>query len=224
MLLLIDLDNTLIDRSAAFGRWATRWAPAHGGGPADVDWLIATDNDGFEPRERFATRISERFSRLGETELGESRLGEGMSAGDVLGELRAGMVEQLEPDPEVGRALAEAVAVGWSPVVVTNGSVRQQEAKLRRTGPDRLVTGWVISEGAGVRKPDRRIFELAAELAGLPLTGWMIGDHPEYDIGGGSAAGLRTGWLARDRVWPDALPYRPTLIADDCVSAIRGVI
>jgi hypothetical protein len=28
MLLLIDLDNTLIDRSAAFGRWAGQWALA----------------------------------------------------------------------------------------------------------------------------------------------------------------------------------------------------
>jgi putative hydrolase of the HAD superfamily len=82
----------------------------------------------------------------------------------------------------------------------------------------------VVSEGAGVRKPDRRIFELAAELARQPLTGWMIGDHPEYDIGGGVAAGLRTGWLPRGRVWPEALPYRPTLIAEDCASAIRGAI
>jgi putative hydrolase of the HAD superfamily len=210
VLLLIDLDNTLIDRSGAFARWAAQWAPAHGGGPADVDWLIATDNDGYEPRERFAARIGERFRQPAE---------------QVLGELRAGMVEQLLPDPEVAAALGEAVASGWSPVVVTNGSVRQQEAKLRRTGLDGLVAGWVISEGAGVRKPDRRIFELAAELAGLPLTGgWMIGDHAEYDIGGGAAAGLRTGWLPRGRDWPTGLPYRPTLIAEDCASAIRGAI
>jgi putative hydrolase of the HAD superfamily len=126
VLLLIDLDNTLIDRSGALRRWAGQWAPAHGGGQADVDWLIATDNDGYEPRERFAGRIAERFDR---------------PADEVLGELRAGMVDQLELDPEVARALGEAVAAGWSPVVVTNGSVRQQEAKLRRTGLDRLVTG-----------------------------------------------------------------------------------
>jgi putative hydrolase of the HAD superfamily len=209
VLLLIDLDNTLVDRSAAFGRWSAEWAPAHGGGPADVDWLIATDNDGYEPRERFAGRIGERF---------------GVPAGGVLAELRAGMVDRLELDPEVGRALTEAVAAGWSPVVVTNGSVRQQEAKLRHTGLDRLVAGWVISEGAGVRKPDRRIFELAAALVGEPLTGWMIGDNAEYDVGGGAAVGLDTVWLPRGKAWPEALPYRPTRVADDCAAAIVAIV
>ena len=209
MLILIDLDNTLVDRSAAFGRWSAEWAPAHGGGPDDVDWLIATDNDGYEPRERFADRIGERF---------------GVPADRVLAELRAGLVDELELNKEVGRALTQAVAAGWSPVVVTNGSVRQQEAKLRHTGLDRLVAGWVISEGVGVRKPDRRIFELAAALVGQPLTGWMIGDQAEYDVGGGAAAGLDTVWLTRGRAWPDGLPYRPSRVAPDCATAIRGLL
>jgi len=209
MLLLIDLDNTLVDRSAAFRRWSERWAPAHGGTADDVDWLRTTDNDGYEPRERFAERIAERFR---------------LEADAVLSQLRTGMVDQIELDPQVGRALGEAVAAGWSPVVVTNGSVRQQEAKLRHTGLDHLVAGWVISEGAGVRKPDRRIFELAAELVHLPLTGWMIGDNAELDIGGGAAAGLATIWLPRGRTWPAGLPYRPTRTAADCAGAIREVL
>ncbi|RZU50855.1 putative hydrolase of the HAD superfamily [Krasilnikovia cinnamomea] len=210
MLLLIDLDNTLVDRTAAFRRWATGWAPAHGGGPADVAWLIATDNDGYEPRERFARSIAAYF------DLPDHRA--------VLAELREGMVKELELDPRVGLALAEAVAAGWSPVVVTNGTVRQQESKLRHTGLDRLVAGWVISEGAGVRKPDARMYELAAAEVGLPLRGWMIGDHAEHDVGGAVAVGLDTVWLPRGRSWPGGLPYRPTRTADDCAAAITSVV
>ncbi|WP_232828681.1 HAD family hydrolase [Kribbella monticola] len=50
-----------------------------------------------------------------------------------------------------------------------------------------------LSEEAGVRKPDPAIFELAAARCGATLVGgWMVGDHPAYDIAGGNAAGLRT--------------------------------
>ena len=48
-------------------------------------------------------------------------------------------------------------------------------------------------EAAGVRKPDRRIFEIVAQHTGTTLAGgWMIGDHPSYDIAGGKNAGLDT--------------------------------
>jgi putative hydrolase of the HAD superfamily len=213
MLLLLDLDNTLIDRTAAFARWAARYVPAQGGGQSDVSWLIEADRDGYEPRERLAARIRER-------------LGPATDVGEVLQELRAGMVAQVVFDPAVGAALTEAVAAGWVPVVVTNGSVRQQEAKLRHTGLDRLVAGWVVSEAAGVRKPDPRIFALGAQAAGRTLAagGWMIGDHAEYDVGGATAAGLQTVWLRRGRDWATDLPYRPTCAADDCAAAIRGLV
>ena len=51
MLLLIDLDNTLIDRRAAFKGWAlSRF------GESELPWLISADRDGFETREALAAR------------------------------------------------------------------------------------------------------------------------------------------------------------------------
>ena len=175
MLLLIDLDNTLVDRASAYKGWAlSRF------GEADVSWLIQVDQDGYAPRERVAAAVAERY---------------GVDAATILAELRAGMIDRLVLDRAVRAALEDATAAGLVPVVVTNGTTAQQTAKIRHTGLDRLVAGWTVSEAAGVRKPDRRIFELAAASVGLPLTatGWMIGDNPDLDIGGGAAAGLRTG-------------------------------
>jgi putative hydrolase of the HAD superfamily len=211
VLLLIDLDNTLIDRTGAFKSWAADYVPAHGGDATDIDWIVAADRDGYEPRERLAALIGDRF---------------GIDRDRMLTELRAGVVEYTVFDPAVGQSLRDATAAGFVPVVVTNGSVHQQEAKLRHTGLDRLVAGWVISEGAGVRKPDRRIFELAAESVGRTLAdgGWMIGDHPEYDIAGGAAAGLGTIWLPHGAPWPDSLPGRPTYIAADFPDAINFLL
>ncbi|WP_306211541.1 HAD family hydrolase [Actinoplanes sp. RD1] len=211
MLVLVDLDNTLVDRTGSFRRWALDWIPAHGGAAVDVAWTIEADNDGYEPRPRLAAQLAERL---------------GLPVQHLLEELQLGVVAHLDPDPAVAAVLQEAVAAGWSPVVVTNGSVRQQEAKLRRTGLDKLVAGWVVSEGVGVRKPDRRIFDLGAEAAGLPSAagGWMIGDNPADDIAGAAAAGLRTVWLHRGRQWPSSLAVEPTRTADDFPSALRGIL
>ena len=85
-LLLVDLDNTLIDRAGASARWATGFAAAHGRGAKDVEWLVAADGDGFAPREQVAAMIAGRFGLNGQGE------------GSILAELRAGLVSRLVPD------------------------------------------------------------------------------------------------------------------------------
>ena len=190
-LLLVDLDNTLVDRADAYRRWARGFVALRGGGEADERWLEAVDRDGLEPREQLAATIAERF-HLAQHD--QDRL---------VAVLRGGLVDQLIPDSAVTEALRDARAAGWTPFVVTNGTVAQQERKLRQTGLAAEVAGWVISEGAGIRKPDPGIFRLAADRARLPLGGaWMIGDSAEADIGGARSAGLPGIWLHRDRPWP----------------------
>ena len=112
MLLLVDLDNTLVDRRAAYKAWA-----ASRFGDSEVPWLVEADRDGLEKREALAAKIVARYG-------GDQR--------QMLVELRAGMVENLSPDPQVAAALTDARAAGFVPFVVTNGTVAQQEAKLRR--------------------------------------------------------------------------------------------
>jgi putative hydrolase of the HAD superfamily len=211
-LLLIDLDNTLIDRAGAVDRWASEFASTRGGDAADAAWLVAADRDGLEPRERFAGMIAERF--------GLDRQDEGA----ILTELRAGLVRQLVPDDAVPRALGRARAAGWVPFVVTNGTVQQQERKLRHTGLGREVAGWVISEGSGLRKPDPAIFRLAAERAGQSLDrAWVIGDSPEADIGGARGAGLPGVWLHRGRPWRLSA-FEPDHVADSFPHAVDIVL
>lgn len=218
-LLLLDLDNTLIDRAAAFRRWAVSFtaecAIRNGAEPtpgADVKWLIDADRDGLEPRDRLAASIQQRFGL------------EDRQQREILAELRGGLVENIELDPEVPAALDRARAAGWIPVVVTNGTVAQQERKLRHTGLAEHVAGWVISEGAGIRKPDPLIFRLAADQTGQSLAGaWVIGDSAEADIGGARNAGLPSVWLHRNRAWPHP-DFAPTLTKDTCPQAITAIM
>jgi len=205
-LLLTDLDNTLIDRSGAFRRWAERYVARIGGTAADLEWFLTADDDGFAPRDEIARGMRERW------DLSESEA-------DLTELLLFGHLDYIQLDAEVITGLSRMTAAGWSTIVVTNGQTRQQERKLRNAGLDRHVTGWVTSEAAGFRKPDERIFEAAAATAGLPLEGgWMVGDHPRADIGGGIGAGLSTAWIRRGRSW-QVLRYQPTISADSFAEA-----
>lgn len=210
-LLLTDLDNTLIDRAGAFRRWAQRYVADAGGDAEDVAWLLEVDDDGFAARDEVARQMRARWDL-------------DVPDDDLVELLLLDHLDYLQVDVEVITALSRAAAAGWTTIVVTNGRTHQQERKLRHTGLDRHVAGWVVSESAGVAKPDEQIFTIAAETAGLPLTGgWMIGDHPKADIGGGVAAGLSTGWIRRGRSWP-LVSYRPTITADTFPDALAQII
>ncbi|SCE92609.1 putative hydrolase of the HAD superfamily [Micromonospora viridifaciens] len=210
-LLLLDLDNTLLDRDGPFRAWGARFLDGIGAPPADIDWLLSVDADGLAERWDVADAIRDRYQL-------------GVRAVDLVEELHDGVVAETRLSPLVACALRIADGAGWVPVVVTNGVVRQQEAKIRRTGLDRHVADWVISEEAGVSKPNPRIFALAAQRARMPLRGaWVIGDSPEADIGGATAAGLPSVWLHRGRRWSDSR-FAPTRSADGLIAAVAAAL
>lgn len=143
---------------------------------------------------------------------------------DLVEALHEGVVEHTRLDPLVACALRIAGDAGWVPVVVSNGSIRQQDTKIRRTGLDRYVADWVISEQAGVSKPNPRIFALAAQRVRMRLQGaWVVGDSPEADIGGAAAMGLPSVWLSRGRNWVDSR-FAPTRTAEGLIPAIATVL
>jgi putative hydrolase of the HAD superfamily len=210
-LLLLDLDNTLLDRTGAFRTWGERFLDSVGAPAVDIDWLLSVDADGLTDRWDVADAIRNRY-------------GLRIPSIDLVDELHDGVVANTRLDPLVACALRIADDAGWVPVVVSNGAVRQQDAKIRRTGLDRYVADWVISEEAGVSKPNPRIFALAAQRARMPLRGaWVVGDSPEADIGGAAAVGLPSVWLHRGRTWSDTR-FAPTRTVDGLIAAVATVL
>jgi len=210
-LLLLSLDNTLVDRIGAFRTWGRKFLADIGAPDYDIDWLLSVDADGMTSAWDLSDAIRNRY-RLR------------MSSIDLVEALREGELEHLRLDPLVGCALNIAEDAGWIPVVVTNGDVRQQEEKILRTGLDRFVADWVISEEAGVRKPNPRIFAIAAERVRMRLAGaWLIGDSPEADIGGADAVGLPSVWLHRGRSWLERR-FAPSRVADSVIGALAAVM
>jgi putative hydrolase of the HAD superfamily len=210
-LLLLDLDNTVLDRAVAFGTWAERFLADIGAPADDLDWLLSVDADGLTNRWDVADAIKTRYDLT-------------TPAIDLVDAMHEGVVANTRLDPLVACALRIADDAGWVPVVVTNGAARQQDNKIRRTGLDRYVADWVISEEVGVSKPNPRIFSMAAERVRMRLQGaWVVGDSPEADIGGAAAMGLPSVWLHRGREWMESR-FAPTRVASGVIPAVATIL
>ncbi|HEX6247186.1 MAG TPA: HAD family hydrolase [Nocardioidaceae bacterium] len=169
-LLLVDMDDTLVDRAATAHRWAERHLPRPVRGPGQALLRLLV-------RHLQVHRLVSRLAALHERTHPRSYV------------LEEGVREALE---EVRRA-------GWSLAVITNGNRRTQPAKLASAGILPLVDAVVISSHEGFAKPDPRVFRLAAERAGASLDGaWVIGDDLRQEIAGAARLGLHSVWLNPD--------------------------
>jgi putative hydrolase of the HAD superfamily len=210
-LLLLDLDNTLVDRDAAFRDAVAAFLAEHGLPATDLTWVMTVDASGYTARHEVAAALTDRYGSV-------------VPANAILTLLDNGGADRVVLAYSSREMLGNAQADGWAPVIVTNGRTVQQEAKIRNTGLDRLVQGWVISENVGHKKPEPEIFRAAAETVGVPLSGaWVVGDSPHADIAGAKALGLRSVWVTDGQPWTQD-SYQPTHVADDVASAIQHVI
>lgn len=210
-LILTALDDTLLDRSGAFRLWAKGFLDELGAPQVDLEWLLSVDADGLTSRWDLADLIRERYQLT-------------VPSIDILEELHEGPLAYEKLDPLVGCALQIAGDAGFVPVVVTNGPADLDEARIRRTGLDQYVADWVISEQAGVSKPNPRIFALAAQRVRMRLGGaWVVGDSPEADIGGAAALGLPSVWLHRGREWIDNR-FAPTRVVGNVIQGLSAIM
>ena len=127
-------------------------------------------------------------------------------------------VEKLPNDPELMQRLEEAYvnAVLDIPPLLSDDafetlqSMRDRVAKiglicnigrssgkvlrelLRNLQVLEFFDATIFSDEVGIRKPDKRIFENAAERLGVPISSVIhVGDHPEADVWGAKQAGMR---------------------------------
>ncbi|GAA1687482.1 hypothetical protein GCM10009830_38850 [Glycomyces endophyticus] len=206
-LLMIDLDNTLIDRDAGFRTGLIALLAEHGL-PADhADWIMPVDDRGYAPRPVVARAILDRLDL-------------GLTEDELITALLRASRDNAHLAPATAAAIARARAGGHRVVIVTNGPVAGQTGKIRNAGLDRLVDAVVVSETVGADKPDPAIFHAAAAAVDGTLDdAWMIGDRDDADILGAHRLGVPSVWLRLGREWAPA-DYRPTHTADTVTEAI----
>ena len=172
--LLLDLDNTLIDRDAAFERWMGARFPA-----AELPALRALDGRGQMPRSEFCGAVAAGWPVGGAAAFWEA--------------FRVGIAEAVAPAPEVDAALV-MLRERYALAVVSNGGSDNQRRKMAQAG---LVFEAVFISGeVGFEKPDPRIFQAAMRELGVSAgEAMMVGDDWERDVVGAIGVGLRTCWV-----------------------------
>jgi putative hydrolase of the HAD superfamily len=105
----------------------------------------------------------------------------------------------------------ERLSARYPLVALSNGN-----ADLQRVGLARYFKGGLSAREFGIGKPDRRIFEAAAALAGVSAADTLhVGDDAHLDGVGALGAGMQLAWLNRGRhEWPHP-PLQPHLTVAD---------
>jgi len=208
-IVLFDLDNTLVDREAAFARWADSFCEAYGLPDDAHPWLVAADGDGFRPRDEVFAGVRSHWDVDDPVE-------------DLVAAYHRDYPTAFEFPATSRNALRRLRSAGWKVAVVTNGP-RSQERKLEVTGLRDEIDAECVSALVDSWKPDPGIFEEAARRCGVELDGWMVGDSGQADIRGGQGVGLRTIWFHRGRTWDLGGPPPDAQVAD-VPAAVRVIL
>ena len=208
--LLVDLDDTLVDtRSAWRAAFARIFAPLAARLPAAAGGSVA------ELHERLRRYTAEEQRRAGDAEwshewtrLAFRRLlaelgGTPEQADAAWSSYRATWPRYLTTFPDAIPAL-ERLRGHRRLGLVSNGLSVDQRPKIERFRLDRFFPVVVISEEAGLRKPDPAILLYALdELGARGRPAAYVGDNPAHDVAAAHAAGLSSIWLRRAGGWHD---------------------
>jgi putative hydrolase of the HAD superfamily len=200
---LFDLDQTLLDRKsslAAFlrGQWE-RFSSGLGNASFE-EWrgkFLTLDKQGMVPKSEVYPQILTEFG------------GDPALSGALLADYSLRSCEYARAFAATEPTLASLRVRGLKLGIVTNGETDFQSRNIAALGLDRRVDAVLISQCEGLRKPDRRLFQRAADRLGAkPEKCLFVGDNPVADILGAHDAGMRTAWFS-GAGWPSGTSPNP---------------
>jgi putative hydrolase of the HAD superfamily len=197
---LFDLDDTLLDGAAAWRRGMETLLLARCPQLDRTSALDAWDSVFEEYFARYLTgALTFEASRIARIRAWAEAVSVDVATGeelswfdDYLAGYQSGWAafDDVEPTLPVLR--------GFRLGVITNGDGGQQRAKITALGLGSLFEVVVCSGDLGFAKPDRHIFEAAADRLGLsPEHCLFVGDRRDSDALGAIGAGMSAVWLNR---------------------------
>lgn len=114
--------------------------------------------------------------------------------------------QSLELPEESAHVLASLRSWGIAVGVLTNGNPAAQSSKVKALRLEERVDSIVYARALGKQfeKPDTSAFRRSLDALGVtPARALFVGDNPRTDIAGGSAVGMMTALLTRERTFSE---------------------
>lgn len=153
----------------------------------------AFESTGYEitnMRKMHIYRISKAFEELGILIIDEEALSFQLDYEKFQNEIKL-----IEKFPQIFELLLQRGAkIG----IITNGANDNQLRKINQLGLEKWISpeNMLVSEGAGVSKPSKEIFEAMERRMGFSKNDvYYIGDNFDNDVIGATAAGWKTIWV-----------------------------
>lgn len=181
--LLFDIDNTLVDRDAAFHAHMLNFISRNQTAFFEADMsqvltkMLALDCHGRKDRKLFCQEVLQDFPGLPYTV--ESLWEDHMSLPDFV-----------KPDSALN-AMLERLSADYQLMIISNGSANMQRRKLHQAGLTAYFEHISISGEVGYAKPDTRLFSHALGYAHHASV-IMIGDDYINDMQPAMAMQLKT--------------------------------
>lgn len=199
---IFDLDNTLLDRTNSFKSFASTLLNRYFGHLEShhqmLELIIQLDLDGYKDKRELFQELLDQLPWLIKPEHDElmNYYNEHYVKNAVLTDQALEVIRHTRSK--------------YKTALITNGRKAIQYGKIDQLGIRAEFDFIIVSEEAGYKKPDRRIFEAA--LAGMQLQPEQciyVGDHPVNDIEGAFNAGLDTIWIKMNQPWREGLTAKP---------------
>jgi len=184
VLIIFDLDNTLIDRDAAFVACLDQFLKKYNLVLSSVQMqkIIKKDDSGRYERTQFCRFLSGFLPELALTEE------------QIWTEFQQ-LPAFVQPNDTINRVLM-ALSKQHTLCLLSNGSSTMQRAKLHNAQLPHIFDHVFISGELGISKPDPQIFTAVLKHYHVkPIDCVMIGDDPMRDIEPAQAMGLHTIWV-----------------------------
>ncbi|PAD31805.1 HAD family hydrolase [Paenibacillus sp. 7523-1] len=200
--IIFDLDNTILNRTRTFEGFTQTLLKTYFGHLETTDnisqRIIELDQDGYKDKPLLFNELLQELPWSVyplHAELMEFYGKEYVRSAVLMEEARE-VVQQLRSKYRTG--------------LITNGKTDIQYGKIDQLGIRDDFDLIIVSEEAGVKKPDPQIFRLALDHFGLsPEQCIYIGDHPRNDVEGAANVGMNTIWMKVNQPWQDSVTARP---------------